>query len=69
MIRKKIHKDLLIRKTQKLLSEYLDPMLKEVDKPRRWFAASCVVVLGGCGKSVGGYTTTVPICTIKISDC
>lgn len=42
MIRKKIHKDLLIRKTQKLLSEYLDPMLKEVDKPRKRFLQQVV---------------------------
>jgi hypothetical protein len=32
-----IRKDLLIRKTRKLLGEFLAPMLQEVDKPRRRF--------------------------------
>jgi len=37
MIRKKIRKDLLIRKTRMLLGEFLTPMLDEVDRPRKRF--------------------------------
>jgi hypothetical protein len=37
MVRKKIRKDLLIRKTRTLLGEFLHPMLREVDRPRKRF--------------------------------
>lgn len=37
MIRKRIRKDLLIRKTRMLLGEFLTPMLDEVDRPRKRF--------------------------------
>jgi len=37
MIRKKMRKDLLIRKTRRLLGEFLAPMLEEVDRPRQRF--------------------------------
>ena len=37
MIRKKIRKDLLIRKTRMLLGEFLTPILDEVDRPRKRF--------------------------------
>lgn len=37
MIRKKVRKDLLIRRTRMLLGEFLTPLLEEVDRPRRRF--------------------------------
>jgi hypothetical protein len=37
MIRKKVRKDLLIRKTRLLLGEFLAPMSEQVDRPRKRF--------------------------------
>jgi len=42
MIRKMVRKDLLIRKTQMLLGEFLAPMLEVVDRPRKRFLQQVV---------------------------
>ena len=64
MIRKKIRKDLLIRKTQRLLGEYLGPMLEEVDKPRKRFLQQVIR-----GILLSGSLVMLEICRWVRDDC